>query len=97
MVHGWIDASGLAIVVDPIHDQRDLLFEVVEDLEGQPEILEPAYVDSQSSRVIRRGKMRFAPPETGPEPSVGVPDVQIPSAAFEGDQQGVALVEGSGE
>lgn len=68
MVQGWLDASGLAIVTDSEHGQRDLLFEVVENLGGPPEVLEPSYVDAQSNRVIRRGKIRFGPPVRGAAP-----------------------------
>jgi hypothetical protein len=69
LVRGWVDASGLAIVADPKHDQADLLFTEVENLGGPPQVIDPAYVDSQSNRVIRRGTIRFGSPEPSSESS----------------------------
>jgi hypothetical protein len=61
MVSGWMDAAGITVIEDAGHEQSDLLFDVVEDLGGRPEAIEPSYVDAQSSRVIRRGRMRLGP------------------------------------
>jgi hypothetical protein len=74
MVRGFADQANLGRVTDPGHPERDLLFELVEDLGGRPEVLEPAYVDVNNGRVIRRGSMRrtvsaarhSAPPAPGP-------------------------------
>jgi hypothetical protein len=60
LVRGWVEQASLERVVDPEHPQRDLLFEMVEDLGGRPEVLEPAYVDAVTGRVIRRGSIRRA-------------------------------------
>lgn len=60
LVRGWVEQASLERVVDPEHPQRGLLFETVEDLGGRPEVLEPAYVDAVTGRVIRRGSIRRA-------------------------------------
>lgn len=60
LVRGWIEQASLERVADPEHPQRDLLFEMVEDLGGPHEVLEPAYVDAVTGRVIRRGSIRRA-------------------------------------
>lgn len=60
LVRGWVEQASLERVVDPEHPQRDLLFEMVEDLGGRHEVLEPAYVDALTGRVIRRGSVRRA-------------------------------------
>jgi len=60
LVRGWVEQASLERVVDAEHPQRDLLFEMVEDLGGRPEVLEPAYVDAVTGRVIRRGSIRRA-------------------------------------
>jgi hypothetical protein len=76
MAQGWLDSSGLATVTDPDHEQHDLIFEVVENLEGAPEVLEPAYVDTQSNRVIRRGRIRYgAPVPLDPPGEIAEPDI----------------------
>lgn len=97
MVNGWIDASGLLVVFDPPHEQRELLFEVVEDLKGEPEVLEPAYVDVQSSRVIRRGRIRFGAPPFEAVSSF----LDIPTSGDQSDERDVLIpneeTEGNGE
>ncbi|WP_300608297.1 hypothetical protein [Trebonia sp.] len=60
VVRGWIEQASLQRIVDPDHPQRDLLFEMVEDLGGRYEVLEPAYMDAVTGRVIRRGSIRRA-------------------------------------
>jgi hypothetical protein len=60
LVRGWVEQASLERVADPEHPQRDLLFELVEDLGGRHEVLEPAYVDAVTGRVIRRGSIRRA-------------------------------------
>ena len=61
LVRGFADQASLSRVTDPEHPDRDLLFELVEDLGGRPEVLEPAYIDTITGRVIRRGSIRRAP------------------------------------
>lgn len=58
LVRGFVEQASLERVTDPEHPERDLLFEVVEDLGGRAEVLEPAYVDTVTRRVIRRGSIR---------------------------------------
>jgi hypothetical protein len=66
LVRGFADQASLSRVTDAEHPDRDMLFELVEDLGGRPEVLEPAYVDMITGRVIRRGSMRRAAPPVQP-------------------------------
>lgn len=66
LVRGFADQASLSRVTDAEHPERNMLFELVEDLGGRPEVLEPAYVDTITGRVIRRGSMRHAAPTTQP-------------------------------
>lgn len=61
LVRGWMEQASVVRVSDPDDSDRDLLFELVEDLGGPFEVLEPAYADAVSGRVIRRGTARRAP------------------------------------
>jgi hypothetical protein len=62
LVEGWVDEAGLERVWSVDHPQRSLLFDVVGADEGQTEVLEPAYIDSNSGRVIRQGRLgRLSP------------------------------------
>lgn len=71
VVSGWLEQASLARVADPAHPDQDLLFELVEDLGGPVEVLEPAYVDAVTRRVIRQGRARRAarPAPPGPDPA----------------------------
>jgi|SRR5690349_10773708 hypothetical protein len=60
LVRGFADQASLSRVTDAEHPDRDMLFELVDDLGGRLEVLEPAYVDTITNRVIRRGSMRRA-------------------------------------
>ena len=86
-----MESSGLTIVDDGSHEQRELLFDVVEDLGGAPEVLEPAYVDAQSSRVIRKGRIRLgsvvAVPAGPPAESPGSAREEVKSDGSELEQQ----------
>lgn len=62
LVRGFIEQASLSRITDAEHPERDMLYELVEDLGGRPEVLEPAYVDTITGRVIRRGSMRRARP-----------------------------------
>lgn len=62
LVRGFADQASLSRVSDAEHPDRNMLFELVEDLGGRAEVLEPAYVDTITGRVIRRGTMRRAAP-----------------------------------
>ena len=59
-VSGLLEQASLARVTDTNRADQDLLFELVEDLGGPVEVLEPAYVDLASGRVIRPGQARRA-------------------------------------
>jgi hypothetical protein len=60
LVRGFLEQSSLERVTDPDRPERDLFFEMVEDLGGEHEVLEPAYVDAVTGRIIRRGAIRRA-------------------------------------
>jgi hypothetical protein len=60
LVRDFADQAALERVKDAEHPERDLLFETVEDLGGRYEVLEAAYVDAKTGRVIRRGSVRAA-------------------------------------
>jgi hypothetical protein len=66
LVRGFADQASLGRVTDAEHPERDMLFELVDDLGGRPEVLEPAYIDMITGRVIRRGSMRRAAPPAQP-------------------------------
>jgi hypothetical protein len=68
LVRGFAEQASLERVTDAGHRDRDLLFELVEDLGGRYEVLEPAYVDAITGRLIRRGSMRRADPPDPPDP-----------------------------
>ena len=58
VVGGWVEQASLARITDPGAANSDMLFALVEDLGGPPELMEPAYVDTITGRVIRQGKIR---------------------------------------
>jgi len=60
LVRDFAEQAALERVKDAEHPERDLLFETVEDLGGRYEVLEAAYVDAKTGRVIRRGSVRAA-------------------------------------
>jgi hypothetical protein len=69
LVRSFAEQASLERVTDAGHRDRELLFELVEDLGGRLEVLEPAYVDAITGRVIRRGSMR----RVGPPGPAGQP------------------------
>jgi hypothetical protein len=70
MVQGWFESSGLQTVQDPDHPHADLLYEIIEDRGGPLEIVDPAYCDGLTGRVIRPGRARRldAAPARAPSP-----------------------------
>jgi hypothetical protein len=62
VVPDWLEQAGLKKVTRPDQGDADLLFELVEDLGGELEVLAPAYVDDATGRVIRQGRARRAEP-----------------------------------
>ncbi|GAA1740301.1 hypothetical protein [Luedemannella helvata] len=76
LVDAWFEQAALLRVDDPRHPRRDTLFELVADHGGAYEVLEPAYVDIMTGRVIRLGRARRSPvadvsptPDVQPEPA----------------------------
>jgi hypothetical protein len=62
LVDNWFEQAALLRVDDPAHPQAHALFEVVEDRGGAAEVIDPAYVDSITGRVIRTGRIRRLAP-----------------------------------
>ncbi|MFJ3305049.1 hypothetical protein ACIPSA_18380 [Streptomyces sp. NPDC086549] len=62
LAQGWITQAALERVRDGEHPEADLLFELVEDHGGPLEVLEPAYVDGLTGRLVRQGRARRAEP-----------------------------------
>jgi hypothetical protein len=85
MVEGWFESAGLVRASGNDETQADLLYELVEDLGGALEILEAAYVESATGRVIRQGRARrIAPGFTETElPEPVAPDLESPSTSLE--------------
>jgi len=76
MVAGWCESAGLMIVnsADSAPADVDILFELVEDRGGPLEVIEPAYVDTASSRIIRHGRsIRRSPVAPAVPPAAGPP------------------------
>lgn len=67
LVDSWFEQAALLRIDDPEHPRRDVLFELVADQGGAYEVLEPAYVDTLTGRVIRLGQARRSP-IAAPEP-----------------------------
>ena len=67
-VTGWLEQASLARVTEFGGGDQDLRFELVEDLGGQAEVLEPAYVDLVNRRVIRQGQARRIAPAPAAAP-----------------------------
>ncbi len=70
IVRGWVEQASLTRITDPGHPDGGLLFVNVDDRGVRPELLDPAYVDAVTGRVIRQGRIRShpePPPEKEPE------------------------------
>lgn len=57
MVRDWTEQASVLEITDPVAPNSDLMFVMVEDLGGPIQVLEPAYVDGVTGRVIRQGKI----------------------------------------
>jgi len=57
MVEAWMEQAAMQRVADPLHPQADILFELVEDRGGSSVVLEPAYRDGITGRVVRQGRV----------------------------------------
>jgi hypothetical protein len=59
MLDGWFEQSGLTRVTDAAPAELDRYFEFIGTPTGGPvEVLDPAYVDSVTGRVVRLGRLR---------------------------------------
>jgi hypothetical protein len=90
LVRDWVEQASLARITDPDHANRELLFVMVEDLGGPTEILEPAYMDTVTGRVIHQGRARRAAPPAGAD-AAGSPSAphgaEQPAAGIGGEPQ----------
>ncbi len=87
LVESWFEQAGLLRVDDPGHPQAHALFKVVEDKDGAPEVIDPAYVDSITGRVIRPGRLRGLPVVvTSPVPTRGSAKEPAKGPADNGDE-----------
>lgn len=68
MIDGWLAHSALVRVAEVGPADVELFFELVEDLGGPLEVLEPAYQDRITQRVVRQGRARRGAPGA-PEPA----------------------------
>jgi hypothetical protein len=81
VVDGWIESASLVRVYDVNDESLSRIFESVEDLGGDIEVLEPAYVDGLTGRVIRLGRVRRgAPRSQSPADSTAAIDDDVSSA-----------------
>jgi hypothetical protein len=80
LVDGWLEQAALRRVSDTSAADFDILFELVEDLGGDVEVLTPAYVDETTGRVIRQGRARRTGAATAARrtPSVEAPALDEP-------------------
>jgi hypothetical protein len=63
-IDAWMEMADLQTVTDLDHPEGDTFFEVLGGEGNGLELLEPAYVDGRSGRVVRQGRVRRVP---GPE------------------------------
>jgi hypothetical protein len=61
MVDEWLDQARLVRVTDPRDPNAALLFQLVEDQGGPLEVLQPAYRDAITGRVVQQGQARRRP------------------------------------
>ncbi|MFE7853867.1 hypothetical protein [Streptomyces sp. NPDC057403] len=95
LVEVWIAQAALDRVTDGCHPEVNLLFELVEDLGGALEVLEPAYVDRLTGRVVRQGRARRTNPSLAkPEGESERPPSPETSESNETQQAPEALVTG---
>jgi hypothetical protein len=71
MVDSWLEQASLLRVDDPRHPRAGALFEIVEDLGGPLRVIEPAYCDSVTGRIIRQGRARHEAPPRPVEAAAG--------------------------
>jgi hypothetical protein len=96
LVGSWLEQASLVRIRDPEHPQRDTVYELVEDAGGPFEVVDPAYVDAVTNRVIRLGRARRAPlPEPEPEPEPEPVPFARPTDGADTVDAGVVSVAGS--
>jgi len=88
-VDAWFEQANLLRISDPAGPDADLAFELIEDGDGPLEVVEPAYADGTTGRLVRRGRVRRAgrplPSPRHQAPAVGraVADAAVGRAANE--------------
>jgi hypothetical protein len=82
----WLEQAALVRTTDPAGPHGETAFELVEDGGGPLEVVDPAYVDGVTARVIKLGRARRTPParsaEVGPASQHAV---ETPAATPNGD------------
>ena len=59
MLAAWFEQSGLQLVTEVGHPELERYFEFIDDRTSGPiEVMEPAYVDGVTGRVVRLGRAR---------------------------------------
>jgi hypothetical protein len=84
MVDGWVTAAGLDRCFEPDRSAPER-FVVLADGGGPPQVIDPAYIDSNSSQILRQGTVRYL---DAPSPAVADDSGEAEpaqSSAVEGD------------
>ncbi|MBE1537043.1 hypothetical protein [Actinomadura algeriensis] len=69
LVDGWFEQAGIVRVTEATGDpDTDQPFQVVERTGDVPVVMEPAYVDQATGRVLRPGRLRYTKAATGAAP-----------------------------
>lgn len=79
MVDGWLESSNVIVTTDTTTADADLLFQVIENLGGDIELVAPAYVDGSTSRVIRQGRIRRSAPSAVAAPAANAAPAEAAS------------------
>lgn len=71
MIDGWMQQAGLVRVQAVDDDDVAVAFDLTEDGGGPLEVLSPAYIDSRTNSVVRKGRARRTAPTapTAPAPA----------------------------
>lgn len=80
MIDGWMQQAGLLRLAAIDDEDVAVAFDLTEDGGGPLEIMSPAYVDSRTNAVVRKGRARRSSPRPAPAPE----DATSPS---EGDTE----------
>lgn len=74
LVDGWMQQAGVARVNDASGEEIAIAFDLTEDLGGPLEVTEPAYLDTKTSSIVRKGRARRLAPTASPAPTAAGPE-----------------------